>query len=394
MAIYRLSAQIIGRAAGRSVTAAAAYRAGDCITDERTGKTFDYRHRRGVVRQEIFLPPRTPDWMGNRVALWNAVEQVERRRDAQLAREIQLALPHELDPDERWTLVQKFVRREFVRLGMIADVAVHDAHRAGDARNAHAHVLLTMRELVGEAFGQKARQWNQTGFLETWRTAWERDVNAALERKGIAARVDHRTLEAQRVDAEQAAAEAHRAGHMEQAAIAAAAAVRLAREPEPKVGAAANALERRGVATERGEALHQTLRRNGVRGEAHAALREIQQSIIELTGRLTSRVSAQRAVLAQIGQRLARIGERIFADRRFQKDAVRSAADMQADIDRTREVGRATVDSAFSREEKAALLGEERGQVQEITEQDRRSLLGEARQPARGRPALDRDRDD
>jgi ATP-dependent exoDNAse (exonuclease V) alpha subunit len=207
VAIYRLSAQVIGRSSGRSATAAAAYRAGACIADERSGTAHDYSRRRGVVHTEVLAPPNAPDWMKDRERLWNAVEAVEKRRDAQLSREVQLALPHELDAAQRLELVRDFVREAFVSRGMIADLAVHAPHASGDERNHHAHVMLTLRELTGEGFGKKERAWNETPVLEGWREEWGKAVNLALERAGIAERVDHRSY-AERDAQGQALAEA------------------------------------------------------------------------------------------------------------------------------------------------------------------------------------------
>lgn len=207
MAIYRLSAQVIGRSSGRSATAAAAYRAGACIADERSGTAHDYSRRRGVVHTEVLAPANAPDWMKDRARLWNAVEAVEKRRDAQLSREVQLALPHELDAAQRLELVREFVRDAFVARGMIADLAVHAPHASGDGRNHHAHVMLTLRELTGDGFGKKERAWNETPVLEDWREQWGKAVNLALERAGIGERVDHRSY-AERDAQGQALAEA------------------------------------------------------------------------------------------------------------------------------------------------------------------------------------------
>lgn len=253
MAIYRLSAQVISRGAGRSVTAAAAYRSGRKIEDRRTGEVHDYERRGGVVHEEILAPPQTPEWMLEREALWNAVELVEKRKDAQLSREIQLALPHELAAEERLALTRSFVQSEFVRHGMIADIAIHDSHKKGDDRNAHVHVMLTLREITSEGFGAKNRAWNERPLLEHWRREWAEHVNRALERAGSAERVDHRSLEVQRADVQRQAAEARAANDNERATSLEIEAVILDREPEPKIGHIATALERQGMRTERGD---------------------------------------------------------------------------------------------------------------------------------------------
>ena len=199
MAIYHLNAKTIGRSQGRSATGAAAYRAGVRIEDARTGLVFDYRRKRGVDGSEILTPDgSTPD----RSALWNIVEQIEKRTDAQLAREIEIALPRELTPEQMRDCVRGFVREQFTSAGMIADIAFHNLTRS----NPHAHILLTLREQQGEGFGLKRREWNDRQLCVQWRESWAHHANAALGKAGHAARVDHRTLIEQ-------AADAARAGH-------------------------------------------------------------------------------------------------------------------------------------------------------------------------------------
>ena len=205
MAIYHLSADIVRRSAGRTVTAAAAYRAGELITDQRTGLAFDYRPRGGVLHAEIIAPDDAPAWMHDRARLWNGVEAGEKRKDAQLARDIEMALPHELTPVQRLDLVRGFVRAAFTGVGMVADIAIHaPCRRDADRRNHHAHILLTMRAIDidkgGESFGPKVRAWNDVALLEQWRALWAEHVNRALDLSGESARVDHRSLEAQGIE--------------------------------------------------------------------------------------------------------------------------------------------------------------------------------------------------
>lgn len=202
MADYRFSAKVIKRSNGQSAVAAAAYRAGERLLDDRTGQTSDYSHKAGVIHAEVMTPEGTLDWMHDRAQLWNAVESVERRKDAQLAREIQLSLPHELDQAQRKALLLDFVQEQFVGKGMIADIAIHAPNAKGDERNHHAHVMLTMRELTGEGFGKKARDWNSPDQLAQWREQWAHHQNRTLERHGHVARVDHRSFEAQGIDRE------------------------------------------------------------------------------------------------------------------------------------------------------------------------------------------------
>lgn len=202
MADYRLSAQVISRGKGQSSIASAAYRAAARLHDERTGETHDYTRKQGVVYSAVLAPDDAPDWMRDRGLLWQGVEAAEKRRDAQLARELQLSLPHELTDEQRHELLVGFVRDQFVSRGMIADVAIHRPDRDGDERNHHAHIMLTMRSLTGEGFGNKVRDWNEPDTLLQWREAWARHQNRELERHGHHARVDHRSYEDRGIDRE------------------------------------------------------------------------------------------------------------------------------------------------------------------------------------------------
>lgn len=178
MADYHLSAQIIGRSAGRSATAAAAYRAAERIVDRRTGIEHDYERKQGVVRDEVLLPGGAPELFRDRSELWNAVEESERRSNSQLAREFNVALPRELDRDEQWELARSWAERELVGRGMCADVCMHDR---GDG-NPHAHIMATTREVGPDGFAAKNRDWNDRALIEQWRKSWEVDQNRALER--------------------------------------------------------------------------------------------------------------------------------------------------------------------------------------------------------------------
>ena len=247
MAIYHLRATMISRSAGRSAPGAAAYRSGERIHDERTGLSFDYRARGGVEHVEILAPERSPDWVRDRAALWNAVERAETRKNSQVAREIRVALPHELDAVQRLQLVRDFCQREFVDRGMVADIALHAPGREGDERNHHAHILLTTREIGPEGFTTKNRDWNAKELLEGWREAWARDTNHALERCGAETRVDHRTLEAQRIEAQERALEARERGDEAEALRETVRAVSLDRQPLPQLSAGAWQLKERGI---------------------------------------------------------------------------------------------------------------------------------------------------
>lgn len=197
MAIYHLSASMIGRSSGRSATAAAAYRAACVVRDERTGEVHDYGRKTGVEATLILAPDGAPAWAHDRAALWNAVEAVETRKDAQVAREITVALPAELDAADRRALVEGWVADQLVSQGMVADIAFHAPHREGDQRNHHAHILLTTRGLGPEGFGPKERGWNGKDQLATWRESWAEAQNRSLERAHVSERVDHRGLVAQ-----------------------------------------------------------------------------------------------------------------------------------------------------------------------------------------------------
>jgi hypothetical protein len=190
MAIFHLHAQLISRRQGQSVTAAAAYRSGEKIEDERTGLTFDYTRKQGVYATEILTPENAPAWMGDRGLLWNAVEQTEKRKDAQLARELDLALPIELNHEEKRQLLRAFVQRELVSRGMVADLAFHDF----DSHNPHAHILLTTRTIEGDRFGNKERSWNSRELLVELRQSWEQHANKALKIADRDERIDSRTL--------------------------------------------------------------------------------------------------------------------------------------------------------------------------------------------------------
>lgn len=195
MAIYHFSVQVISRSQGRSAVAAAAYRAGERLQDERYGHTYDYT-KKNVAEHAIAAPENAPAWVKDREQLWNAVEAAEKRKDAQLCREINIALPRELTALQQRELVSTFVAEQFVKRGMIADVAIH----RDNPENPHAHIMLTMREITPAGFGQKVREWNDKGLLEAWRAEWAHYANRTLERAGSQERIDHRSLEAQGSD--------------------------------------------------------------------------------------------------------------------------------------------------------------------------------------------------
>jgi Ti-type conjugative transfer relaxase TraA len=196
MAIYHFTAKIVSRAKGQSVVASAAYRAGQALADDRYGLTHDYINKKGIGHSEILAPETAPAWVLDRQRLWNEVEASEKRKDAQLARELEIALPIELTNEEQVTLARDYVRRNFVSKGMIADFNIH----RDDPGNPHMHILLTMRRISEDGFGRKERSWNAKSGLLEWRAQWAEMSNEHLARAGHAVRIDHRTFEAQGIE--------------------------------------------------------------------------------------------------------------------------------------------------------------------------------------------------
>jgi hypothetical protein len=195
MASYHLAVKTVSRSAGRSATAAAAYRSGAAIACEREGVVHDYTRRSGVDHAEIVLPDGAPEWAADRTALWNAAERSETRKNSTVAREFEIALPVELDADQRRDLALDFAREIAARHQVAVDVAIHAPGGEGDNRNHHAHLLLTTRQLGPEGLGAKTRELDQkqSGEVDHWRERWAEIQNLALERAGSAERVDHRS---------------------------------------------------------------------------------------------------------------------------------------------------------------------------------------------------------
>lgn len=235
MAIYHLSMQIISRSKGQSAVASASYRSGERLIDERTDEV-KYYQREVKPETMILAPDNAPEWVNDRQRLWNEVERIEKRKDSQLARELNVALPRELSNDDQNELIRDFVQNEFVNKGMVADIAVH----RDDKENPHAHVMLTMRSIDEEGFGKKNRDWNADfanskehtqGFVKSGehcldiREQWANYANEALERAGIQERITHLS---------------HEARGLEQL-------------PTVHLGHVAHGMEQRGVATDRGD---------------------------------------------------------------------------------------------------------------------------------------------
>jgi hypothetical protein len=202
---YHCSVKSVGRAKGRSVVAAAAYRSGTRLEDERTGEVFDYRARGGVVDTFILAGSDAPAWAQDRAQLWSKAELAEGRANGRLATELELALPHELDAAQRKQLLQEFLAPIIERHGTIADIAIHEPGEGRDHRNIHAHVLLTHRMLDERGFIEKEKgQRKDTGLsgfamgseaVTAIRRDWEQHVNRAYERAGLDIRVDARSHE-------------------------------------------------------------------------------------------------------------------------------------------------------------------------------------------------------
>jgi hypothetical protein len=227
VASYVCQVQTIQRAAGRSTVAAAAYRSGQLLTDERLAMEFDFAGKSGIEHSEILAPGDAPAAFQNREVLWNAVEKSERRKDAVPAREILLALPHELDFDQRRALVRDFVAKHVVARGMIADIAMHQPGKEGDQRNFHAHVLVTTRRVGVDGFGPKEPSWWSPQQVRDWRAGWAEIQNEHLRRHlgPNAPQVSHLSLAEQGVD----------------------------RTPTEHLGPSVTAMERRNEATDRGD---------------------------------------------------------------------------------------------------------------------------------------------
>ncbi|MGJ4925649.1 Ti-type conjugative transfer relaxase TraA [Bradyrhizobium sp. HKCCYLS2038] len=249
MAIYHLHIKVIGRKAGSSAVASAAYRSGSRLRDERLGCDQDFSGKRGVVYSEVMLPENAPEAWSDRERLWNDVEASEVRKDAQLAREVEFALPRELSEAQGIELARDFVQGEFVGLGMIADLNVHWDRAEDGLPKPHAHVMLTMRAVDENGFGKKARDWNRNEMVERWRERWAEIANERLAELDIDIRIDHRSLEAQGI----------------------------ALEAQSQIGAPAKRIEIRGIAGEGSEAdradMHRKIARgNGARIIADPAL--------------------------------------------------------------------------------------------------------------------------
>ncbi len=278
MAIYHLSVKPVSRGAGRSATAAAAYRAAERIEDHTTGQVFDYTRKSGVEHSEIVLPVeaarRDINWARDRQQLWNAAEVSEKRKDARVAREYEVALPNELTKAQRLELTREFSQEIANRFGCAVDFAVHKPHREGDQRNFHAHILTTTRRIEATGLGAKTSiEWADTDRAKQGlgpakeevtaiRERWATLTNGKLQDLGHESRIDHRSLDSQ---GEQ-------------------------RTPGRHLGPTVTAIERRGERSEVGwhirEQADERLQLAAELGRIERERQAIERSILDLTGDL------------------------------------------------------------------------------------------------------------
>jgi hypothetical protein len=193
MAIFHCQAKIIGRSDGKNALASAAYRSGQELYDERTETRFKFAGADRVMHTEIIAPADAPEWALDRQGLWNSVERSEKRKDSQLAREFELALPAELDLDQQRDLVRGWAAAQFTAHGVVADVAIHDGGRGtGKPANPHAHVMTSMRALHPTGWdSKKNREFEGRAKIEEWRSSWADHANRALKLAGHDVEISH-----------------------------------------------------------------------------------------------------------------------------------------------------------------------------------------------------------
>ena len=278
IAIYHCNISIVSRGKGKSAVAAAAYRSGEKLTNEWDGMTHDYTRKGGVVHTEILLPPNAPPSFSDRSTLWNSVELYEKAGNAQLAREIDAALPIELSREEQIRLVREYCSSQFVSRGMCVDFCLHDT----GSGNPHCHIMLTMRPLDERgAWAAKSKKeydldengerirlpsgrykthkvdltgWNDKGNALLWRKAWADISNAYLERAGSPERIDHRSNAERGID----------------------------ELPTVHMGVAACQMEKKGIATEKGELNRNIQKANRLIREIRAQIGKLKEWIGEL----------------------------------------------------------------------------------------------------------------
>lgn len=237
MAIYHFSAKVVSRANGSSAVASAAYRSASELFDDRLGRDHDFSNKAGVIHSEVMLPEGAPERLNDRTTLWNEVEAGEKRKDAQLAREVEFSIPREMNEKQGVQLARDFVKTQFVDRGMVADLNVHWDKAKDGTPKPHAHVMMTMREVGPDGFGKKNRDWNSTELLKDWREAWSAHVNERMAELGLEGRIDHRSYEAQGIGL----------------------------EPQHKIGPAASRRPEQGLEAERIEDHTRIARENGAK---------------------------------------------------------------------------------------------------------------------------------
>ena len=298
IAIYHCSIKIVSRGKGKSAVAAAAYRSGEKLTNEWDGLTHDYTKKGGVVHSEILLPAHAPPAFSDRSTLWNSVELSEKSNNAQLAREVEIALPVELSREEQTRLVREYCSSQFVSKGMIADFNLHDT----GGGNPHAHILLTMRpldekgawlpkskkEYVLDENGEKIRlpsgryktrkvdlvDWNDRENAEVWRRAWADLANEYLEKNNRPERIDHRSYERQGIE----------------------------QIPTVHVGVSATQMEKKGIVTERGELNRNIKAANRILREIRRLVRGLKDWLAELKERKATLLEALAEARAQASE--------------------------------------------------------------------------------------------
>lgn len=271
MALYRLEVQGIQRAQGRSAVAAAAYRAAVALYDQRLEMAFDYSARSGVEHTEIMAPEDSPAALLDRQGLWNAAELADKRSDSRPARDVLLALPHELNAEQRLALVRAFVAEHIVAQGMIADVALHAPDKHGDQRNHHVHIMVTTREVTPDGFGRKVEAWTKPQLVRDWREGWAQVQNAHLQMAN--------GREAPQVSAKSLADRG------------------VERDPIIHLGPAASGMERRGERSDRGDvnrAIHESA--NGRR----RLERELGQAEDEVVGKGPKALRGTQALATEL----------------------------------------------------------------------------------------------
>ncbi|MEP6867294.1 MAG: Ti-type conjugative transfer relaxase TraA [Novosphingobium sp.] len=202
MAIYHFSAKVVSRANGSSAVASAAYRSASELHDDLLERDHDFSNKAGVIHSEVMLPKGAPERLNDRATLWNEVESGEKRKDAQLAREVEFSIPREMNEKQGVQLARDFVQTQFVDRGMVADLNVHWDKAKDGSPKPHAHVMLAMRDVGPDGFGKKNRDWNSTELLKDWREAWSAHVNERMTELGLEGRIDHRSYEVQGIELE------------------------------------------------------------------------------------------------------------------------------------------------------------------------------------------------